>query len=1014
MKTEHKIMAVSVMFGLFFWIIDAALDYFIFYEGTLLSLLLTDVPAHEVYTRLVVMASFLAFGVLMSGVVGRRKRVEAQRDAMREALQSSEERFRSLVEQANVGIIVTREGKVVYCNQKESDLLGYENPSDLRGRSLAQMLHEDDLPRLFNMGERIRLGEAMTSPITFRAMRRDGSVRVLQALAVPFSIEKEGDLLSFHTDVTERVRTEEKLRESEEQLRLLVESAEDVIIMQDLEGRYLHFHGPPQYGFEPDDVLGKTPFDFHDPETAAEFLERLKKVAASGESLDFESQVNWQGKTAWFLDQLSPVRDSAGNVRAVVTVSRNITERVRFEADKEAMQSQRGVMLEALQERTRDLDERVKELDCLYGISRLVEKPGITLDEIMQGTVDLMPLAWRYPEIACARIVLDAQEFRTENCEEIVWRQAGDIVVRGERIGAVEAGYLEARPESDEEPFLKEEQSLINAIAERLGRVIERVWADDALRESRERFRALAQVSPVGIFRTDAKGHCLYVNDRWCEIAGLTLQEARGQGWAQGIHPDDRERVFAEWYKSAQEELPFESEYRFRRPDGVTTWVFGQAMAERGDSGEIAGYVGTVTDVTERRQSAEALKRHNEELMARNAIATTIGQSLDLDHILNATLVKVLEVIGMDSGSIQLLDEQRGVLSLAAHRGLSPELVQRAQTIEPGESLSGKVAQSGQAVVTDEVSDDPRLELEIAKREGMRVYIGVPIQVRDKVLGVLSISSHSPRQPERREVELLTAIGHQLGVAVENARLAEQASEIEILRELGRLRAELIANVSHELRTPLGLIKIFCTTLLREDVDFDEEVQIEFLRDIEQETVKLEEIVDNLLDLSLIRDGRLRLDKRPTDLGQLARDVITSMELQVTPHRFVHDFFPPLVTRVDSKRIEQVLRNVLNNAVKYSPDGGTIAVRVRGNGQQFLIQVTDQGIGIASKDLDKVFERFYRVENEATRAASGAGLGLSVCQGIIQAHGGRMWVRSTPGQGSTFYFTLPVDDRSAD
>jgi two-component system sensor histidine kinase KdpD len=311
--------------------------------------------------------------------------------------------------------------------------------------------------------------------------------------------------------------------------------------------------------------------------------------------------------------------------------------------------------------------------------------------------------------------------------------------------------------------------------------------------------------------------------------------------------------------------------------------------------------------------------------------------------------------------------------------------------------------------VVDKVSNDPRLSMETGRREGLHAFAGVPIKSKDKVLGVLGVFSRSPRQLSSQEVQLLTAIGSQVGVAIENVRLTKEASEIEILQELNRLRSELIANVSHELRTPLGLIKIFCTSLRMEDVDFDRETQRQFLGGIDEEADKLEKIVDNLLDLSRMESGRLRLDKRPTDVGRLARAVMEGMEVQFPQHRFVHDLpSDPLVATVDPKHIEQVLRNLLSNAVKYSPEGGTITMQGLRDKRHLLVSVSDQGIGIPPEDLERVFERFYRVESEITQLVRGVGLGLAVCRGIVEAHGGRIWVESTLGEGSTFYFTLPV------
>lgn len=140
--------------------------------------------------------------------------------------------------------------------------------------------------------------------------------------------------------------------------------------------------------------------------------------------------------------------------------------------------------------------------------------------------------------------------------------------------------------------------------------------AEEALHESEERFRTLAEVSPVGIFRTDGEGNCLYVNERWCEIAGLTPEEAFGEGWKQGLHPDDRDRIFDEWYQAAKQNLPFKSEYRFHNSKGLTTWVIGQAMEEREPSGEIKGYIGTITNISERKQAEEEKNHYLSQLQA--------------------------------------------------------------------------------------------------------------------------------------------------------------------------------------------------------------------------------------------------------------------------------------------------------------------------------------------------------------------------------------------------------------
>jgi two-component system sensor histidine kinase KdpD len=207
-------------------------------------------------------------------------------------------------------------------------------------------------------------------------------------------------------------------------------------------------------------------------------------------------------------------------------------------------------------------------------------------------------------------------------------------------------------------------------------------------------------------------------------------------------------------------------------------------------------------------------------------------------------------------------------------------------------------------------------------------------------------------------VELLSSIAHSTAVAIENIGLMEEAAEAQVLRELDRLRSELVSNVSHELRTPLGLIKVFSTTLLSEDVQFDREVELECLHSIEDEADRLEQIVDNLLDLSRVQSEYLHLNKQPTDVGQLARSAAKAMAAHLTQHNLVFDLPKrPLTAPVDARRMEQVLRNLLNNACKYAPAGGTITIHGSKNRHQVLVGVSDEGIGIPPEHQESIFER---------------------------------------------------------
>ena len=235
-----------------------------------------------------------------------------------------------------------------------------------------------------------------------------------------------------------------------------------------------------------------------------------------------------------------------------------------------------------------------------------------------------------------------------------------------------------------------------------------------------------------------------------------------------------------------------------------------------------------------------------------------------------------------------------------------------------------------------------------------------------------------------------------------------------VLRDMTRVRtadamkSQLLSTVSHELRTPLASIKGFATTLLRHDVKWDEATQRDFLRIIEEESDRLTELIDNLLDMSQIEAGALRISKEPVQLRQLIRQVVDGMRMRTESHYFVVDL-PAEMPRVlaDQRRIRQVLTNLIGNAIKYTKRG-QITIACESEPHQVLISVSDQGEGIPPAMLDKIFERFFQVDGASTRRVGGSGLGLSISRGIIEAHSGKLWAESTVGQGTTFRFTLPL------
>ena len=257
---------------------------------------------------------------------------------------------------------------------------------------------------------------------------------------------------------------------------------------------------------------------------------------------------------------------------------------------------------------------------------------------------------------------------------------------------------------------------------------------------------------------------------------------------------------------------------------------------------------------------------------------------------------------------------------------------------------------------------------------------------------------------------LLQAIADYIAITIERTQLTQEAEEARALYEADRLRSQFISSVSHELRTPLTLIKGYSTSLLRQDVSWDEESQQEFLQIIDEKTDELRDLIDKLLQSAKLEAGALKLEKEPLLIPRLAQKVVEDTALKVKKHKFTLEFAPSFpVVEADVRCMEQVLRNLAENAIKYSPEGGEIIIAGEVKEGKVLVSVSDEGVGIPPEHQDKVFDRFYRVDSLLTHSTPGSGLGLSITKGHVEAHGGEVWLESTVGKGSKFYFSLPLD-----
>jgi diguanylate cyclase (GGDEF)-like protein len=402
------------------------------------------------------------------------------------------------------------------------------------------------------------------------------------------------------------------------------------------------------------------------------------------------------------------------------------------------------------------------------------------------------------------------------------------------------------------------------------------------------------------------------------------------------------------------------------------------------------------------------------QLTAINVIATTTNRSLDLQEILENTIDKIIEVMQFEVGAIRLFDTKKEKLSLKVSRGLPPEFSTQYKEIATNELIAGQVAASGQPLIVEDASRVPQQDSPIFKL-GFVSLVGIPLKSKDKVIGTLTGANRRPRSFAPSEMELLTSIGNQLGIAIENATLYAQTREmVEQLKEADRFKSEFFSNVSHELRAPLTSIIGYSELLLDEMTERLTSKQEEYIAYIQSSGTHLLEIINNLLDLSKIRAGRMELH-----IGEFSmRNLILSSIKAVTPlaskkgqlleSRIEND---SLMINADEVKVKQILLNLLSNAIKFTYHGGTIVVDARGsalNGQDGIeVSVIDTGIGIKEEDFAKIFEEFRQADPSYTREYPGTGLGLPISKRFVEMHGGQIKVESHFGKGSRFTFTLP-------
>jgi PAS domain S-box-containing protein len=602
------------------------------------------------------------------------------------------------------------------------------------------------------------------------------------------------------------------------------------------------------------------------------------------------------------------------------------------------------------------LEKSVKEFRCLYDIARITSDPEITLNELYSVITHLIPQAFQHPKIAFARINVYGKEFQTGNYTDNSRKISADIFVQGDKVGTLEVGYTKTPPASENGLFSKQERLLLDAIGERLGALTEHRQSEEALRESENKFSIAFNSSPVMVIISELEnGNYVEVNDTFCHITGYSRDELIGHNvdefnlWEK---PEDKENLtgmLLEHRKFRNEEVSF-----------------------RMKSGEIRLWL----------CSAEIINMGNEPCMI--AVATDITEQKQYQELLNTVYYSSpLGIYIIQDGTLQYTNPQLGKIT-----GYSQEELLGLELLDLVAVEDKDAVRSSTIFTLREESPYP-CEYRILNKTGQIKWM---------------LQTVSPIRYQGKEAVL----GNLMDIT-ERKYLERKVVEYE---ELSQMKSNLLSTVSHELRTPLATIKGYSTMIIDYYTRLSSDETRDYLKSIDTSTDRLSRLVDNLLDTSRMESGLLKLQKAPTNVYEIIQSAVSEAIVRSNQHHIniISSNNLPKIN-VDGRRIRQVVDNLIDNAIKYSPEGTNVLISASRVDSDLLISVTDQGPGIPTDELKNIFERMYRIEERIYSGMDGIGLGLYICQRLVEAHGGRIWAESTPGKGSIIQLTLPIEEK---
>lgn len=856
----------------------------------------------------------------------------------------AEQRYRRLIEQSPMPMVIHDTRSISYLNPAAVEMYGANSQDDLIGTAVLNYIHPDErdefLQRLTDIME-----NGKVTPLTEqRRLRADGSEFSVMTRGVPIMWDGDRAVLATLIDITDRVQAERQYRE-------LIENAPMALSVDDGE----HFIFVNQAFAEmfgessPEGVVGRKITDMADPADLDEFHDRVRAVTQYRRKLPVKQlkRRRFDGSDVTVLSRGVPIQWEG--LPATLGIQVDISERIETEK-----------ALEDSEERFRNLVEGSRQgvllhvdFEPVFVNAALAEMFGYASESELLALPSVLSLVapearekWRSNRIArlSGLDVEDDYEFTglRKDGSQIILHMTVRVVSWQDRT-AIQGTMID---------------------------VTRRREAEARIRESEERFRLLTSTSPVGIFVTDADGHCEYINEAYEKMSGLTSAQASGQGWAQAIHPEDKDRVFEDWYAGVRAERPFRTEFRFLRADGTVTWAIAQAVTQKDSSGNTLRFIGAITDVTGRVRAELARKKSDDRFRTLTTLSP-VGVFLTDENgrveYVNEALSEMLQMRPQEAFGHKWM--------AGIHRD------DRHALVQAWEQAYTAVGNLEIELRTGDDSDQIRWVLIQAS----------PFDAGDSRVGyvgaVTDITERRAAEEQLRQVQKMDAIGQLTGGIAHdfNNLLAIVQGNLELLRERApdNERLTSLINAAH------GAARRGATLNQR---------LLAFAR--------RQPLAPSACDMNIVVSEMA---------GLFIRTLGDNVDLKT---RFAEGLWP---ANIDPNGLETAVLNLAINARDAMPDGGNLTITTANrnyspdrpapeqdipHGDYVMLQVSDSGTGMDTETLEKAFDPFYTTKG----MGKGSGLGLSMVYGFARQSGGTAVVESVAGQGTTITLLFPRSD----